>query len=586
MKRYHQTILFLILIVFSIGFGGCVKNFLEEDVRGQLSSDGFPKDVQQLEEAMHGLYNSTSSFCNQAAIITRDCGTEELTSILPPANKYYQVFNDNYTMYLQQATAGEPRDMPIWSGCYGGIKQANWLLEVIGNAKVGDPKVLDLARGQAYFIRALCYFNLTRYFGEIPIVLTTDINTKVTKLGTVNEVYDVVLSDLALAMQYLPQYAWNVANIGPAANFMPKLWSGNTAIPTQGWVRALRSQVYITMAGWPLNDVARYADAAADAKYIIDHKTEFGYDLEPDFKDLWLYDTQFTLKESIISIFYHRDGKDEILASQSTRPGTEPGEPWNGWNDMMVERPYFFSYPSSYRKNVSFTTAWYTNRAVDPANPTKWWRQWYKTGYYHPYLAKWRSTKTFPADSLWTDNPGGTSIISERSVILMRYANVLANYAEASTRATNNVSPEALEAINEIRRRAHNNPKNKRYPIENVSIYSPNAKYDLPNSLSPAQFLDSLLQEKSWEFVGEPEGRWHDLVRLDKVYEVALKVKAQRANTQSTNKSGDQSLPTSTYLDRNVPNLKDITITTDRKKLHWYYAPRSEIQNNPGLFNY
>ncbi len=562
--------------------GGCVKDFLQEDVRGKLTSDGFPKDAKQLEEAVHGLYNATAGFCDQAAIITRDCGTEELTSLLPPYNKYYQVYNDNYTMYLQQATAGEPRDMPIWGGCYAGIKQANWLLEVIGNAQVGNPKVLDLARGQAYFMRALCYFNLTRYFGEVPIVLTTDINVKVTKLGTVKEVYDVVLSDLNMAMTLLPQYAWDETNIGEAAKLMPQLWSGNKAIPTQGWVRALRSQVYITMAGWPLNETTHYTEAAADAKYIIDHRTEFDYDLEPDYKDLWLYESQFKLKEGIITMFYNGDGHDQVLAPQAGRPTQEPGEPWNGWNDFMVERPYFFSYPASYRKSISFTTAWYTNRVSTP----KYWKQWSKTGFYHPYIAKWRSSVAFPFDSLWTDSPKGTAILSERSIMLMRYANILAIYAEASTRANNSVSAEALEAINQIRRRAHNNTKNKRYPIVNVPIYSPSAKYDLPKSLSTEQFLDSLLQEKSWEFVGEPEGRWHDLVRLDKVYDVALKVKAQRANTQSTDKSGDQSLPTSTYLDKNVPNLKDVTITTDRKKLHWYYAPLSEIQNNPGLFNY
>ena len=576
--KYNNIKLSLILCLL-LGFTfACTEEFLEEDVRGKLSSEGFPSNVDQLGEAMHGLYNAASDISRQIAIITRNCGTEQLTSLLPPKNKYFQAYCDNYTMHLEQATAGEPRDMTIWRGCYVAIKQANWLLEKVSNADVPDTKIHDLAYGQAYFIRALSYFYLTRFFGEVPIVTSTDINQKITELGSVKDIYELILSDLDNAMQMLPEFAWDEANIGPAARSMPGVWSNNRAIPTQGTARALRSQVYITMAGWPLNETALYQEAAADAKYIIDNKDAFGYDLEPDFMDLWLYEKQFNLKENIFSIYYHGDGKDQFLSPQATRPANEPGEPYNGWNDVMVERPYFFSYPKSYRKEISFTTAWYTHRKSEPEH----WKQWYETGYLHPYLAKYRSTKVFPFDSLWVDNTDPVN--SERSVILLRYANVLFNYAEASTRATNSVSADALEAVNQIRRRAHNNPNNTRYPIEIVDIYSPNARYDLPQGLSADQFLDSLLQEKNYEFTGEPEGRWHDLVRLDMVYDIAQMVKTQRANTQSDDKSGDQSLPTSNYLDPLVPNLKDVDITTDRKLLHWYFPPLSEIQNNPDLF--
>jgi starch-binding outer membrane protein, SusD/RagB family len=575
MKKFNIIITLLLFTVLSIPTG-CTDDFLTEDVRGKLTNEGFPKDVDQLGEAVHGLYNAAASISRQVAIITRNCGTEQLTSLLPPRNKYYQVYCDMYTMHLEQATAGEPRDMPIWGGCYSAIKQANWLIENVDNASVPDPKILDLARGQAHYIRALAYFNLTRYFGELPLITSTDINTKVTELSSVKDVYDLILSDLENAMQMLPEFAWDEANIGPAARTMPKIWAGNKAIPTQGTIRSLRSQVYITMAGWPLNETERYADAAADAKYVIDNKTSFGYDLEPDFKNLWLYEKQFDLKEDIISFFYHSDGLDQILAPQSTRPANEPGEPWNGWNDLMVERPFFFNYPYSYRKEISFTTAWYTHRRSEPKD----WKQWHETGYFHPYLAKFRSTKEFPLDSLWADRT-----VVERSVILLRYANVLANYAEASTRATNAVSADALEAVNQIRRRAHNNAQDSRFPIQVVDIYASNELYDLPSNLTPEQFLDSLLMEKNYEFTGEPEGRWHDLVRLDKVYDVAQMVKAQRANTQSTDNKEDQSQPTSSYLDPLVPNLKDIDITTDRQLLHWYFPPLSEIQNNPDLFN-
>jgi hypothetical protein len=590
-------------IIVAAGFGAlaflsaCKDDFLKEDALGQLTNEGFPANVQQLEEAVHGMYNAASRFCDQAAIVTRNCGTEQLCG-QERSNKFYQESCDKYDIHIRQHSLGEPRDRPIWDGAYAGVKQANWLLESVGNAMVSDPKVLELAKGQAYFIRALMYFNLVRYFGDVPLILTSDINYKVAALSKPNETYEAILADLEQALTRLPAYAWNAAdpNVGSAATAMPALWKDNRALPTQGWLRALRSQIYLTMAGWPLNTPAEnpnlapqnadaqalYALSAADAEWVIDHKAELGYKLEEDFKDLWLYETQFTESEGLITMFYHRDGHDEMLAPQSGRPRSEPGEPWNGWGDYMIERPFFFSFPESYRKEISFTKGWYINRR----NREKDWVNWYDkyltqdVCFYHPYLSKWRSTAQFPFDSLWVDNT-----YSERAISLMRYANVLFNYAEASTRATWTVNSKAIEAVNQVRRRAQSNPKNSRYPINVVDINSPNETYDLPSGLSVTQFLDSLLLEKSYEFVGEPESRWFDLVRLDEVYEVALKVKAQRAATQNTT-PGDESLPTSDYLHPYINNLKEIEIPTDRNDLHLYEAPLYEILNNSELFNY
>jgi hypothetical protein len=59
--------------------------------------------------------------------------------------------------------------------------------------------------------------------------------------------------------------------------------------------------------------------------------------------------------------------------------------------------------------------------------------------------------------------------------------------------------------VNQIRRRAHN-----------VNLYTPSV-YDMQTGLSPKVFADSVVWERAWELCGEPEGRWFDLVRLEKV---------------------------------------------------------------------
>jgi len=67
----------------------------------------------------------------------------------------------------------------------------------------------------------------------------------------------------------------------------------------------------------------------------------------------------------------------------------------------------------------------------------------------------------------------------------------------------------AYECVNMIRRRARN-----------VDIHSPSA-YDLQSGLSPETFADSVVWERAWELCGEPEVRWFDLIRLEKVEDLS-----------------------------------------------------------------
>ena len=85
---------------------------------------------------------------------------------------------------------------------------------------------------------------------------------------------------------------------------------------------------------------------------------------------------------------------------------------------------------------------------------------------------------------------------------LIRYAQTLLTYAEASARS-GNLNQKSYEAVNKIRRRA-----NELYPDDP-------SEYDLPNTLTTEQFIDSVVWERAWELCEEPEGRWFDIIRLD-----------------------------------------------------------------------
>ena len=78
---------------------------------------------------------------------------------------------------------------------------------------------------------------------------------------------------------------------------------------------------------------------------------------------------------------------------------------------------------------------------------------------------------------------------------LIRYAHVLLIYAEAQARANGSADSDAYDAVNAIRQRAGLAPL---------------------SGLSNTDFINSVVQERAWEFAGEYT-RWFDLVRLEMV---------------------------------------------------------------------
>ncbi|MDR1556276.1 MAG: RagB/SusD family nutrient uptake outer membrane protein [Tannerellaceae bacterium] len=92
----------------------------------------------------------------------------------------------------------------VWSGIYRTINNANHLIEKV--PLVDDPNFTREERddilGQAYFIRALSYFDLTRFWGGVQLVLkptTSPSDVEGIKRSTLEETYTQILADLSEA---------------------------------------------------------------------------------------------------------------------------------------------------------------------------------------------------------------------------------------------------------------------------------------------------------------------------------------------------------------------------------------------------
>ncbi|MCW3467317.1 RagB/SusD family nutrient uptake outer membrane protein [Chitinophaga nivalis] len=190
-------------------------------------------------------------------------------------------FNGTLSQYLQADQVAITSENPIISEAYRdiykAINSANNIIAAVPG--VQDPQLAQAEKnqilGDAYFIRALGYFDLGRGWSGVQLQLkpTTDLQSlKGIKRSTLNQTYDQVLADLITAEQLLPDN--NVRNRA----------GKNT-------VRALRARLHLYREQW--------TEAATYASLLIGNKN---YELVKPYQSFST--APFLSKESILELTF------------------------------------------------------------------------------------------------------------------------------------------------------------------------------------------------------------------------------------------------------------------------------------------
>ncbi len=448
------------LIIIIALFAASCKDFLEEDLSTIVTSEsGALNDVVGLTSALAGTYHPLTttwvSGLGNASTQAILMGGDDLTTHKASNKADFREFD-------QFKVATSNGRLPfVWNGAYKSIQGSNNIIANYQNA-TGDEAAIKQIAGEAYFLRAYNYFWIVRLWGEAPLLLETQTFTEdvlsVSK-SPIADIYAQIIVDMEIAEDLL-------ANTKPAPGRVCK-----------GTAKAMLAEIYLDMAGFPLNLTSNYALAASKAKEVIDNEATFGFGLMDDFAQLWPSATQNLdgNKEEVFALNFW--GGDWYNGNAVYGLPAMPGEA-NGWDDYFCELTFFNQFPDGYRKDVTFQTQ------LDDGTP---WEE-FATG--RPYYKKLQGNKPDWMNAL--------------SLPLERMAEVYLNYAEAQIMATGNASDaSALEAVNKIVRRAAGLP-----------INTPDVSVDWTSATQ-----DEIVQEKGWEFAGE-YCRWFDLVRLQKVEEV------------------------------------------------------------------
>lgn len=465
MKLYYYLIALLLLGV------SCSKDFLNEDPLGVLSPDVF-FSAADIELASDNLPVKFGRIYSQAGCVAPFQGGDDLTTH-PTSNK--EKFRE---VDIFAASGVNDRIELYWSSCYNAIRAANVILANTDKSSASDALKADV-KGQAYFYRGVSYSFLTRIFGKVPLITNFDVNPDLSiAKAEVADIYEQIISDLKSAEELLP-------NVRPEKPAERGGFPG--AKPCKGTAKAFLSQVYLTMAGWPLKQTANYALAAAKAKEVIDNADVYGYEILSDPHDLWTWANNFTNNEIVFAIYFNYNiGQVSMHGPLGPRPPeyVNPKVSWaTGWCDYYGEISFFKRFPAGPRKDATYQTLIPVGGVDIPWDDARTDRK-------HPFFKKYQDE--FP----------GASWAGSRAEQVIRYAEVLLNYAEAQAMA-DGADASAYNAVNIIRTRA-----------------------GLPNltpGLSKEAFRDSVIVERGWEFAGgEAPSRWFDLIRTETVEKVTL----------------------------------------------------------------
>jgi len=281
MKRYIK---YAIAISVALPMLNSCKKFVEVDPRGEFVESGYYRDETEAFNGLVAAYDllgfQSNGFVTKVDVsdaasddnVAGGGGPNDVTAM--------QVMN-NYTVN----PAVGPQD-DLWSSGFQGVYRTNILLSKLPGVTMSDAVKARFV-AEAKILRAYYYFDLVRFFKNIPLILTPVAIEKAYDIPQVapTDVYKQIEQDLkdAIAETNLP-------------SIVPISTEGGRM--TKGIAHALLGKVYLyekkyTEAAAELNEVNGPAPGQANATY--------GYNLVSDFASLWKTSTKFNT-EAILEI--------------------------------------------------------------------------------------------------------------------------------------------------------------------------------------------------------------------------------------------------------------------------------------------
>ena len=197
----------MVLAATGIFFSSCSEELIEFEPVAALSSSAVFVDQSGANAAVLGMYGGLAGANNLGfrMNVVGDIASDDVT--------HTGSFNTWRDLALAQWDQVNGEISVIWSSSYNSINRANNIIAQVDGIQM-EQALKDQYKGEALFVRALNHFNLTRYFGDVPIVSTPTAapidDRYFVSRDPQTAVYQQIQQDLTQAIGLLPvSYASN-----------------------------------------------------------------------------------------------------------------------------------------------------------------------------------------------------------------------------------------------------------------------------------------------------------------------------------------------------------------------------------------
>lgn len=520
MKRINLYI-FIVLIT---GLTACSEDFLDTKSPSKQSPEIIYNSLSLTNSAVLGAYNSllNSLYTGNTVLYLQSNSDIEVTYRGFGIDSYKDVGVAGYGNYFNIPQ----NNLNKWEAFYRSIEIASNSIEGIRKSPLMEtyPKEMKCYLGEALTIRAMVYFHLVKFYGDVPFrrgLSSADLSNVYTGRTDRDTIYHYIIQDLKEAIEYLPYMGTSAGTI-------------NYSTPdriTKAYAKGLLARIALSAGGWSLRDgnefpktesqivkhltiiehngfyTGRVTDTLREEYYKLAAKecaelisdANNPHKLDPSYIDIWQKVCQYqynSYNENLFQFAYGMAQNGDVLGNLMGY-GTAGGDKWgrrmNGGYCMSTGY-YFYSFnPQDKRRDVALVTAsWQsTNKEAMATNPVgvnigKWRIYWMTDA----YLA---------LNRVGTDGriPNGIDWID------MRFSDIYLMFAEAQNDL---YGPDEMNDVAGITpRQALEKVRERAFGIGNSEITA-------YNGATKEDFFNAIVNERAWEFGGEGLRKW-DLVR-------------------------------------------------------------------------